>query len=261
MSPLRATTTSSAVFSLIPLNGQAQNLVSDSAHESFVRNRDGEDVIDVDFTPDRCGGLYPATIGKKGDVKIDRKFIANIQVSFELHKETGEIMLVDRSPSQNCYVYYVQSDQEIRDFYEFGALALSPAADEIRITFGESRNYKFDVQWRTKDPIDLEAWKTLETRTGQIQTLRSLPPTRRLEGVVGRHHELRFFLQKELARNFCTRTTIHKCIDIKTGHCVAVKTIVDLMKGPYREEGESRKEITTDLSHVGLPTCLFRFMN
>ena len=261
MSPPRATTVSSAIFSLVPLNVPTQNLVSELAIESFVRNHDGEDVIEVDFTPDRRGGLYPATMGKKGHVKIDRKFIANIQVSFELHKETGEIMLVDHSPSQNCKVYYVQSDDEIRDFYKFRALVLSPAANTIAITFGRSIKYIFYVEWHMRDPIDLEAWKSLETRTGQIQTLRSHPPTKRLEGVEGRHHELRFLLQKELANNFCTRTTINKCIDLKTGHCVAVKTIVDLEHKRYREEGESRKEITTDLSHVGLLICFLRNAN
>jgi hypothetical protein len=124
-------------------------------------------MIDVDFAPDRCGGLYPATMGKTGHVKIHRKFIAKIQVSFELHKETGEIMLVDRSPSQNCYVYYVQSDDECRDFYNFGALVLIPAANQIVITFGVSIKYQFYVDWRMRGPIDLEAWKSLAARTGQ----------------------------------------------------------------------------------------------
>ncbi|KAH7185022.1 kinase-like domain-containing protein [Fusarium flagelliforme] len=250
MSSPRATTVSSVVFSLKPCNRHAQNLISDLANQSFVRSHDGCDMIDVDFIPDRCDGLYPATIGKKGHIKIDRNFIAKIQVSFELHKETGEIMLVDRSPSQNCYVYYVQSDHEILDFYKFGALVLNPAAHEIVITFGGSIKYEFEVKWRMRDWIDLEAWKSLETRTGQVQTLRSLPPTKRVEeGVEGPLHELRFLLQTKIACNFCTRTTIHKCIDLRTGHCVAVKHVVDLIKGRYREEGEACKEITTDLSH------------
>ncbi|KAJ4128064.1 hypothetical protein NW768_008348 [Fusarium equiseti] len=145
MSSPRATRDSSAIFSLKPFNVHAQSLVSDLASQSFVRHRDGCDMIDVDFIPDRCSGLYPATIGKRGHVKIDRNFIAKIQISFELHKETGEIMLIDRSPSQSCYVYYVQSNGECRDFYHCGALVLSPAANRVIITFGGFINYKFEV--------------------------------------------------------------------------------------------------------------------
>ncbi|KAM0341673.1 hypothetical protein ACHAPU_009919 [Fusarium lateritium] len=242
---------SSVIFSLQPCNRQAADVATDPVNKQFARRRSGFDMIDIAYAPERRGGLYPATMGKKGHVKIPHIFIANIQISFELHIETGEVMLVDRSPSQTCHVYYVQRDDAIRDFDGFGVLVLSPAANEIKITFGAPVRYEFEVRWRTRDPIDLQAWKNLANRTGQIQTLKSLPPPARLESRQTGHgrHEPRYLEQNDIAVNFCTRTSIVKCIDLYTGHCVAVKTVVDSIRGRYREEGETRKEITTDLDH------------
>ncbi|KAF4995629.1 hypothetical protein FGRMN_5021 [Fusarium graminum] len=248
----RATAASSVVFSLKPLNHHAQDIAADPVNERFVRRRNGFDMIDIAFTLERRGGLYPATIGRKGQIKIPRIFVTNLQISFELHKETGEIMLVDHSPSQTCYVYHLQRDTAIRDFDGFGALVLSPAAKEIKIAFGRPTRYEFEVKWRTRDPIDLQAWKSLDDRTGQVQTLKSLPPLGRLESsqTGHSHHESRYLEQKDITVNQFTRTRVVKCVDLFTGHCVAVKTVVDLIHLRCREDGETRKEITTDLQHV-----------
>ncbi|KAF5660858.1 calcium calmodulin-dependent [Fusarium heterosporum] len=251
MPPRRAATARSVMFSLEPLNKHARDIVADPVNQEFVTRRNGSNMIDIAFTLEHRSGLYPSTVGRKGQVKIPRMFVANIQISFELHKETGEIMLVDRSPSQTCYVYYALSDDLIRDFGGFDALALSPTADEIKIIFGGSIRYEFELKWCTRDPIDLEAWKSLANRTGQVQTLKSLPPPARLDSrptVLG-PEESRYLEQKDITVNHVTRTSVIKCLDLYTGHRVAVKTVVDLIPERYRDEGETRKGITTDLDH------------
>lgn len=247
----RPTTASSVVFSLKTHNQHARNILLDPANIGIVRPHDHYDIIDVCFTLNRRGGLSPATMGRKGDVKIVGPFIANIQVSFELHMETGEIMLVDRSPGKTCRVYYGDDGGKIRGFDKFEALVLTPAISNIAIHFGWSAKYKFFLEWCNPDAINLEAWKSLATRTGQIQTPKSHFIVKRLEG--RQDPEKRFLKQAELAANYPMLTRIIKCVDAYTGHCVAVKQVEVPSHEVFRE---ARKEVTTDLNHVSLLNLL-----
>ncbi|KAG8356177.1 hypothetical protein FVEN_g5990 [Fusarium venenatum] len=59
--------------------------------------------------------------------------------------------------------------------------------------------------------------------------LRSIPPTTRLD--------------------FDGANRENRGIDALTGHLVVIKTVIDAEPGRYRLEGESRKELTTELNH------------
>ena len=252
----RPTTASSVVFSLKTYNQHARNILLDPANIGIVRPHDHYDMIDVCFTLNRRGGLSPATMGRKGDVKIVGPFIANIKVSFELHMQTGEMMLVDRSPGKTCRVYYGDDEGKIRGFDKFEALVLTPAISNIAIHFGGSAKCKFLLEWCNPDAINLEAWKSLATRTGQVQTPKSHVIVKRLEG--RQHPEKRFLKQEELAANYPMLTRIIKCVDAYTGHCVVVKQVEVPSHEVFRE---TRREITTDLNHVSLLNLLLKFGN
>lgn len=233
--------------------------MADERNEKFTKERNGHTEIDIIFSPGRLTGTYPSTMGHNGHIKIPRYFTGKNQCSFQIHKDTGEVMLVDESTAKTCYVCYVLRDDEIRDLIHFNAAVMCPAAKSIKLSFGGKggTHYRWEIKWRMAGPIDLQAWEARRNalggkRKGQTMTLRSLPPPRRLETYD--HHEPllghRYLPIEDI--NVKCRTTLTKCVDAPTGHLVAVKHVWDRIFLGFRLRGETLADITTELSHVSL---------
>jgi hypothetical protein len=96
----------------------------------------------------------------------------------------------------------------------------------------------------------MQAWAAqvgFHARIGQDMSLRSIPPTRRLD-FNGAKRENRYLPRDDIKGGHWP--SVMKGIDALTGHLVAIKGVVDLKPYRYRLEGEAMKELTTDLNHV-----------
>jgi hypothetical protein len=256
------------IFTLVPLNMNSLEALEDFRNRRFCERPGQEtlpDEIYITFNPHRPEGIYPSTIGRAGDIRLPRTFPASIQCAFEIHKDTGEVMLVDKSPDQSCYVRYSTNTDEILDFTDFGAMVICPHAHEIILHFGEGESDSWMLWainwWHMPGPVDMEAWAAqvgFHARIGQNMTLQSIPPTRRLD-FDGANRENRYLPRDNIKRK--PGTIVTKGIDALTGHLVAIKTVKDRKPGRYRLEGEAIKELSTDLNHVRMYTTTFPTRN
>ncbi|KAM0367464.1 hypothetical protein ACHAO7_008033 [Fusarium culmorum] len=247
------------VFTLTPVNDAAVKVVEDKRNEIFCKRPKQRKVrkeIYVTFNPHRCDGLYPSTVGRKGHIKLaDIPFVVNSQCSFQIHKDTGEVMIVDESPSQTCRVTFGTMAKDSREFKKFGALVVCPSATNIMLHFGNRSSdswMTWRIKWHMNEPIDLQDWADkagFHSRTGQDMTLRSIPPTRRLEphGTPAVPFETRYLPREDIKVTPIVGVT--EGVDVLTGHLVVIKMVTDLVKRHNRLVGEARTELTTDLNH------------
>ncbi|KAH6992778.1 hypothetical protein EDB82DRAFT_523871 [Fusarium venenatum] len=133
--------TGPVLLTLTPLNTASTNVQEDFRNRRFCKRPDRHapsNEIYITFNPHRGEGIYPSTIGRTGHIMLRKAFPANIQCAFEIHKDTGEVMLVDKSPNQTCYVRYTTKvSREILDFRDFGAMVISPQAKRTILHSGE----------------------------------------------------------------------------------------------------------------------------
>ncbi|KIL86098.1 hypothetical protein FAVG1_10492 [Fusarium avenaceum] len=248
------------VFSLVPLNNAVVRVLRHPSNDYLFKDSPAHNRIDVVFDPSRSTGLFPCTIGRVGHVHIPRPSIANFQCSFQIHQDTGDIMLVDDSPTKSCQFFHCQSrgsrffGSKTRPFQE-GLLSrvavIDPTINTI-FSFGgrDASWYRWEIQWHVSPPLDTLEWvATMEISDigliGRNESVANLPLARR------KHHGLpedRF-----LNRDIIYRTpdmVVTKVVDVYSGQYVAIKTVKvksrfeDIMA--RRNEAE---EIFTNLNH------------
>jgi len=100
-----------AVFSLIPLNPRAEAVVNHPENQHLVslvpdtRARIYEGGVlhglNIGFHIGSRSRYTLATLGRNGDIVVEGSNIARVQCSFEIHEDTEEILLYDRSTSRS----------------------------------------------------------------------------------------------------------------------------------------------------------------
>ncbi|KAM0340740.1 hypothetical protein ACHAPU_010331 [Fusarium lateritium] len=230
------------VFRLIPRSKLAYNVVNDPRnhrHLSFL----GDAAFDVFFNPQQAAGIT-CTIGQTGHIAIDRIGIANIQCSFRIHLDTGEIMLIDHSQSQTCRL----GSSNV----PFGAAVVDQVNN--RFSFG---GYAFDIEFCIKPPIDMIVWKSQwsliacntdlvrDGRLGHTGTVRDRLPVRRLSRPA--NHRERFRHRSIIAED--EEMSVSMAVDLRTGQYVAVKTVKHLDDGDRYHLVEEAYEELTNFRH------------
>lgn len=96
-----------ALFSLIPINGQARAVVAHPMNEHLVSiQRDGMLGLDVGHVRLRPGNVIAILgRGEGADVYIEGPSISKVQCSFEIDPGSNVVMLYDRSHGQTTQVY------------------------------------------------------------------------------------------------------------------------------------------------------------
>ncbi|KAG5655998.1 hypothetical protein KAF25_001568 [Fusarium avenaceum] len=248
------------VFSLVPLNDAAARVLRHPSNDHLLKDSPAHNKIDVVFDPSRSTGLFPCTIGRVGHVHIPRPSIANFQCSFQIHQDTGEIMLVDDSPTKSCQFFHCQGrgsrfyGSKTRPFQEglrSRVAVIDPTVNTI-FSFGgrDASWYSWEIQCHVSPPLDTLEWiATMEISDigliGRSETVANLPLARR------KHYGLpedRF-----LNRNIIYRTpdmAVTKAVDVYSGQYVAIKTVK--VKSGFKDIMARRneaEEIFTNLNH------------
>ncbi|KAF4993262.1 hypothetical protein FGRMN_6626 [Fusarium graminum] len=236
------------VFRLIPTNRLAYSVVCDPRNHQHLSCM-GDDAFDVYFNPQQASGIT-CTIGRTGHIIIDRIGISNIQCSFQVHLETGEIMLIDQSPSQNCRL----GSSNV----PFGAAVVDREVNN-RFSFGGRgrHRYEFRIEFCINPPIDMIAWKSVwsgimwstssarDGRLGQTGTVRDCLPVRRLSRPA--NHRERFRDRSIIADE--EEMSVSVAVDLCTGQYVAVKTVKYLDYGNRHHLVEEASVELTSFRH------------
>ncbi|KAF4966589.1 hypothetical protein FSARC_5753 [Fusarium sarcochroum] len=211
------------IFSLVPMNPGAFEVVNNPLNNHLFKREDGRNEINVFFDPTTSAGLFPSVMGRTGHIIVDRIGISKFHCSFSIHMETGEILLVDHSPSHTLEFY----GNNVRQFVVDGLHAPAVVIDaKVNRQFGFGGTgaswFKWKIKWYKEPPIDVEAWArgSGNHRFGQDCTVRDFPPTQRLEHCA---LENRFLHREKLVDK--TLTKVQKAVDAYSGQYVAIKTV------------------------------------
>ncbi|KAM0211881.1 hypothetical protein ACHAQI_005034 [Fusarium lateritium] len=255
-----ANTAPPVVFSLVPLNEAAARVVRHPTNDDLFKHTPSRDKIDVIYDPDSPTGLFPCTIGQAGQINITRTNIATFQCSFQIHQDTGEIMLVDESLVKNCQFFECRDPrfpfrrQKTRPFKDdlHSRVAVIDPTFNTTFSFGgrDASWYKWGIQWHVSPPLDTLEWIATMAISGfgligRDETVANLPlPRRKYYGLP----EDRFINRELIFQQ--GPTVVAKAVDVYSGQYVAIKTIKARSRFEdftvLRQEAE---EIFTDFNH------------
>ncbi|KAM0244784.1 hypothetical protein ACHAP5_005907 [Fusarium lateritium] len=255
-----ANTAPLVVFSLVPLNDAATRVVRHPINDDLFQNTSSRDKIDAIYDPNSTTGLFPCTVGQAGQINIPRLNIASFQCSFQIHQETGEIMLVDESLVKNCQFFECRdhrfpfSGQNIRPFKDglHSRVAVIDPTFNTTFRFGgkDASWYQWGIQWYVSPPLDTFEWIATMAISGvglmgRDETVANLPlPRRKYYGLP----EDRFINRELIFHKGPTAVT--KAVDVYSGQYVAIKTIK--ARSCFENFTVLRKEaeeIFTDFNH------------
>ncbi|KAI1908856.1 hypothetical protein LOZ12_005098 [Ophidiomyces ophidiicola] len=229
-----------ALFSLVPLGDRAGTVLQhpDNSHlvSTFTSNT-GEQLhgIDIGFHIRSSSCYTLATLGRNGaDITVDGSSISRMQCSFEVHNESGVVLLYDRSHSMTTQV----SGSKTVQFESGRSRRVVVSKDmEAILGFGGVRCdlYKFQLIWH-KSKINME-----EEVGGRIQNLR-LARTADEPTDAHSYRLTRIHTPNKAKSVLQFRTvdvlgegkfgTVWKAIDLHSGGFLAVKFIKNPTTGP-----------------------------
>jgi hypothetical protein len=254
------------VFFLVPLKDAAARILRHQANDDLFKHNPARDEIDVVFEPSFSTGFFPCTMGRAGHINIPCPNIVNFQCSFQIHKDTGEIMLVDNSLAKNCQFFECQDTGSLfdrskarpfRDELHSRVAVIDPTINTT-FSFGgrDASWYEWGIQWHVSPPLDTLEWiATMAiSRVGLIgrnETVANLPLARRKYYCLPEDR----FINRELISPRLHKV-VAKAADVYSCQYVAIKTVrvqsrfEDIMV--LRSEVE---EVFTDLNHV---SCIYQ---
>ncbi|PVH93669.1 kinase-like protein [Periconia macrospinosa] len=237
-----------ALFSLIPLNKQTVEGVVDHPDNrhlvSFVPGAEntlnpGEVArgLNIGFQIGSKSSYTLATIGRTGDITVEGSSISRIQCSFEIHKDTEEIFLYDRSSSWSTQTFGPK------------ALPFELERPDRRVVVAEEANnqfgfggvgcnlFQFVIYWHERPSNFQEQIATREdhprfTRTVDDEIPTALPskrttrihtPVVHTPGVRGSAKTIRYYKKVKLGRG--SFGEVWKAVDVDSGEFFALKLV------------------------------------
>ncbi|KAF2793598.1 calcium/calmodulin-dependent protein kinase [Melanomma pulvis-pyrius CBS 109.77] len=179
-----------------------------------------------------------ATIGRTGNITVEGSSISRIQCSFEIHKDTEEIFLCDRSSSWSTQTFGPSARPFERE------------RPDRRVVVARSVNEKFgfsSVSYREDHPRF--------TRTVDDETQTALPSKRATRihtpGVHGPANMIRYYKKESVG--FGSYGEVYKAVNVDSGELLALK----LVKWPERQSYQYtmlKREVETlaRLSHPNI---------
>lgn len=236
-----------ALFSLLPLNNQASEVLKLPANQHLLSSLGGNYVLDIGHvrlkSPDQT---TLATIGRDGDIVVGARRISRIQCSFEIDPISNVVMFHDKSHSQTSQVFC-----ENGYHFEHGRarkIVVLPEFETVIGMGGVGRDlFQFQLRWHSDNPTDIiqqakdRVTTALEvnpqfalTMNGDSPTDTQLP-TRwgtRVHTAGPRQPTMRALDRGLLGSG--AFADVHKALDVDSGQFMAVK----LLKPPNQASNE-----------------------
>ena len=252
-----------ALFSLIPMNDRAREVVSHpmNAHlvSVHVPTEDDPEPLRLDIGPHiGSRSRYTlATIGRCGDICVDGgSGISRIQCSFEIDPSTQEIMIQDRSSTRSTQLH----GESAMPFEQGRPHRRVIIDDETNLEFGfggEGRKlYHFEIFWQFANEGKLDGLEDREDIPRHTRTDLDEPSTAAQTGPVTRIHTpgvadpwIRYSMRVILGRGAFGEAW--KVANVDTGEHLAVKRVVRPHKESYNYHALKREvELLSRVSHV-----------
>ncbi|KLJ10845.1 hypothetical protein EMPG_09859 [Blastomyces silverae] len=226
------------LFSLVPLNERAKEVISDPENQHLTSTQaNGTVVLDIGFHIRSRSHDTLATLGRgnDADIYVSGSMISKIQCSFEVETESNVIMLYDRSYGQTTQVL---GDGAIP--FEHGRSRKVVVLDQVNAIIGMggvARNLvQFKLQWHF-DPFSMmnsvKNWKGLcipcvdkprlartidesDTVLGSQRVTR--PHTVAQGSLIMRYFKLSFLGSGAFGE-------VHRAVDMDSGRLMAVKIL------------------------------------
>jgi len=262
------------VFSLIPWSPRAEDVVDHPENQHLVslvpgapsRNNEGGEPrgLNIGFHIGSRSRYTLATLGRNGDIFVEGSNIPRIQCSFEIHQDTDEIMLYDRSTSRSTQTIGEKAMPFVEERRERYIVVGQEEDVNNEFGFGSQRDpVRFRVHWHDqefnyKEEISYREDHPRFTRTVDDETPTALPsmratrihtPVVQTAGVQGRVKKIRYYKKKQIGKG--SFGEVWKAVDVDTGKFFALK----LVKWPdlqSREYTALKREVeySAGLSHV-----------
>jgi len=242
-----------ALFSLIPLNQQTVEGVVDHPDNrhlvSFVPGAENTlnpaEVargLNIGFQIGSKSSYTLATIGRTGDITVEGSSISRIQCSFEIHKDTEEIFLYDRSSSWSTQTFGPSALPFELERPNRRVVVAKKVNNQLGFGGVGCNLFQFEMYWHKRPSDFQEQIANREdhprfTRTVDDEIPTALPskrttrihtPVVHTPGVRGSAKTIRYYKKVELGRG--SFGEVHKVVDIDSGEFFALK----LVKWPER---------------------------
>ncbi|KAI1970586.1 hypothetical protein LOZ53_006011 [Ophidiomyces ophidiicola] len=228
-----------AFFSLVPLGDRAHAVLRhpDNSHlVSTFTSKNGRQLlgIDIGFHIESSSYCTLATLGRSGaDITVDGSSISRIQCSFEVHHESGVILLYDRSHSMTTQVFGKHIAQ-----FEAGRSRQAVVMEQMNAILGFGGVgcdlYRFQLVWHTST---ISTQEQVERRIKNMRLARTMDePSNAIPYRLTRIHTpkkarlvIKYFKKTRLGEgNF---GQVWNAIDLHSGRCLAVKIIKNSTAG------------------------------
>jgi len=261
------------LFSLVPLNQRAHDIVNHSSNSHMVSTLpEGKLALDIGFHIRPRSRNTLATLGRSADVDIfvEGSSIAKTQCSFEIDDPTtGVVMLYDRSHLQTTQVF----GENVKPF-ELGRVRRVVVARNVNTEFGiggqRGNLARFGLEWCNEDDVMRNIKIGNEALSGQVENPRSartvddrptaLPsrPLTRIHTPGETQLRIRYIQGHPLGSGQFGE--VYKAIDVDTGKAMAVKVMKRPLLGMNTEMWQCVKrevEILAGISHVSFRKPLY----
>ncbi|KAI0860808.1 kinase-like domain-containing protein [Xylaria cubensis] len=246
-----------ALFSLVPTNDRAIEVLNNPRNKKFVREtKDGERLLDIGHIRTTSGNASTlATMGRDGDIILEGNSISKVQCSFEINQETNIIMFYDRSHSQTCQVYeYPGAETKPFEPGRPRKVVVGPQVNLCIGLGGAHRNlYEFRLKWKDnlqstmnkvkkRECLALEENSRLAETVDESDTVLPSQMETRVHNTVPRQLSLRWVKMNALGGGAFGE--VYKAVNVDNGTLLAVKrlkkakagTDLDWLKASWRRE-------------------------
>ncbi|RMZ67684.1 calcium calmodulin-dependent kinase [Pyrenophora seminiperda CCB06] len=258
-----------SLFSLIPLNKQtAERIVNHEQNSNLVS-----------FLPRVENILYPgqitrglnihlqigtksrytlATIGRTGDIYVAGTSISRVQCSFEIHKDTQEILLYDRSTTRSTQTFGEKAAPFELDRPDRRVVV----SDEVNTQFGfggvACDLFKFEIHWHESKSDFQEQIANREdnprlTRTveDEIPTASHSPRTTLIRPMTHAPGIIRYYNKILLGRG--SFGEVHKAVNIDSGAFFAIKLVKWPLGGIQSKQYQMLKREVVTIARLSHP--------
>ncbi|TRX92090.1 hypothetical protein FHL15_006957 [Xylaria flabelliformis] len=261
-----------ALFSLVPLNDRAREVLDSPRNKHFVSTTDeGNKCLDIGHIRSKSGNATTlAILGRNGDIIIEGSSISKEQCSFELNLKTGVVMFYDRSHSQTSQVFGFPGVEAKPFEYDRPRKVVVCSRVNPCIGFGGARRdqYQFRLDWteglretmttvKNREGLVLQENASLAETVDESETAWPSRMETRVHNTAPRQLKVRWTSVGSLgAGEF---GDVHKAVDVDHGTLMAVKILKPSKRGVNPEMLKTywRREvkILAKMKHSNIVEC------
>ncbi|KAI1734089.1 kinase-like domain-containing protein [Xylaria scruposa] len=226
-----------ALFSLVPMNDRAFEVLDSPHNKRFVREVNGKRVLEIGHIRSISENASTlAIMGRDGDIILAGKNISKKQCSFEINQDTNVVMFYDRSFRNTCQVYeFPGSETKKFELRRHRKVAVGAKLNRVIGLGGPDCNiYQFRLDWKEnlhltlnkvkkRECLDLEENTRLAETIDDSDTVLPSQMETRVHNTVPRDLPLRWARVNTLGSG--SFGEVYRAVNVDNGTLLAVKRL------------------------------------